>query len=67
MKFLKLLIILLFVSSCSENENIKHFETALGQENSKTLTYLVNDFENDFLKRQYPDLKTKRAYKQLVI
>ncbi|SFO01994.1 hypothetical protein SAMN04487989_1124 [Bizionia echini] len=38
----------------------------MGKENSETLTYLVNDFESDFLKRQYPNLDTKKAYKQFL-
>lgn len=67
MKFLNLFVVFLLVFSCSENKKTKNFEIILGKENSKTLTYLVEDFENDFLKRQYPRLKTKKAYEQFLI
>ena len=52
--------------SCSNEKDIAEFEKILGKENSETLTYLVNDFESDFLKRQYPNLDTKSAYKQFL-
>ncbi len=52
--------------SCSNEKKIAQFEKVLGKENSETLTYLVNDFESDFLKRQYPNLDTKNAYKQFL-
>lgn len=67
MKFLKLFIILFLIVSCSKNKNIEKFEKILGKENSETLTYLVNDFENDFLKRQYPELNTNKAYEQFLV
>ncbi|WP_034062587.1 hypothetical protein [Lacinutrix jangbogonensis] len=57
---------LFLISSCSVNKNIKQFESTLGKENSETLTYLVKDFEDDFLQREYPDLKTKKAYKKFL-
>ena len=38
----------------------------LGAENSKILTELVADFETDFLKRQYPKLKTENAYEKFL-
>ncbi|MFI1743211.1 hypothetical protein [Thalassobellus sediminis] len=66
MKLINLFIILLLIFSCSNKKNIAEFEKVLGKENSKTLTYLVNDFESDFLKRQYPNLNTKSAYKQFL-
>ncbi|WP_452227746.1 MULTISPECIES: hypothetical protein [unclassified Lacinutrix] len=66
MKFIKLTIILLLTFSCSNEKKIAQFEKVLGKENSETLTYLVNDFESDFLKRQYPNLDTKNAYKQFL-
>jgi hypothetical protein len=66
MKFINLIIILLLTLSCSTKKDISEFEKVLGKENSKTLTYLVNDFESDFLKRQYPHLDTKNAYKQFL-
>ncbi|TXG34853.1 hypothetical protein [Seonamhaeicola maritimus] len=66
MKFINLIIILLLTFSCSNEKEIAEFERILGKENSETLTYLVNDFESDFLKRQYPNLDTKSAYKQFL-
>ncbi|GAA4280383.1 hypothetical protein [Gaetbulibacter aestuarii] len=66
MKFIILIIILLLTFSCSNEKDIAEFEKILGKENSETLTYLVNDFESDFLKRQYPNLNTKKAYKQFL-
>ena len=66
MKFIFLNIILLLTFSCSNEKDIAEFEKVLGKENSETLTYLVNDFESDFLKRQYPNLDTKNAYKQFL-
>ena len=66
MKFIYLIIILLLTFSCSNEKDIAEFEKILGKENSKNLTYLVNDFESDFLKRQYPNLDTKSAYKQFL-
>ncbi|MFS4484377.1 hypothetical protein ACKGJY_15265 [Hyunsoonleella sp. 2307UL5-6] len=66
MKFIYLTIILLLTFSCSNEKDIAEFEKVLGQENSETLTYLVNDFETNFLKRQYPNLDTKKAYKQFL-
>ena len=66
MKFIYLIIILLLTFSCSNEKDIVEFEKVLGKENSETLTYLVNDFESDFLKRQYPNLDTKKAYKQFL-
>ncbi|SFZ95188.1 hypothetical protein SAMN05428642_1115 [Flaviramulus basaltis] len=66
MKFINLIIILLLTFSCSNEKETAEFEKVLGKENSETLTYLVNDFESDFLKRQYPNLETKKAYKQFL-
>ena len=66
MKFINIIIILLLTFSCSTKKDISEFEKILGKKNSKTLTYLVNDFESDFLKRQYPNLNTKNAYKQFL-
>ena len=66
MKFINIIIILLLTFSCSTKKDISEFEKILGKKNSKTLTYLVNDFESDFLKRQYPNLDTKNAYKQFL-
>ena len=66
MKFINLIIILLLTFSCSNEKEIAEFEKVLGKENSETLTYLVNDFESDFLKRQYPNLDTKKAYKKFL-
>lgn len=66
MKFIKTFIILILFFSCSNKEQISEFENILGDENSKILTYLVNDFENDFLKKQYSNLDTPKAYRQFL-
>jgi hypothetical protein len=69
MKIIKVFIILLLIFSCSnkKTENqITEFDKVLGIENSKTLDSLVTEFENDFLKRQYPDLDTENAYLKLL-
>ncbi len=67
MKTLKIIIILLLLIGCSGNENqTTEFDKILGKENSKTLNLLVSEFENDFLKRQYPNLNTKSAYEKFV-
>ena len=64
MKILKIFIILILTFSCSNEKVIAEFEIVLGAENSQTLTNLVHEFENDFLKKQYPDLNTEMAYRQ---
>ena len=69
MKFIKAFIILILIISCSgkkTEDNTSEFEKALGKENIKTLNALVFDFENDFLKRQYPNLDTENAYRQFL-
>lgn len=66
MKFINLIIILLLTFSCSNEKEIAEFENILGKENSEILTYLVDDFESDFLKRQYPNLDIQKAYKQFL-
>ncbi|MCL8008958.1 hypothetical protein M8845_16120 [Gelidibacter japonicus] len=66
MKYIHPIIILFLTFSCSNQKEITEFEKVLGKENSETLTYLVNDFESDFLKSQYPDLGTKKAYNQFL-
>jgi hypothetical protein len=40
------------------------FEKILGKENSETLTSMVTEFENDFLKTKYPNLSTEKAYSE---
>lgn len=61
-------MLLLAVWGCSNGTDtfITDFETTLGQENSRLLTELVSDFENDFLKRQYPNIEIDSAYKKLM-
>ncbi|RXJ51215.1 hypothetical protein [Gelidibacter gilvus] len=61
-----LILISLLTFSCSNQKEITEFEKVLGKENSEILTYLVNDFESDFLKRQYPNISTKKAYNQFL-
>ena len=66
MKFINLIFIIYFILSCSSKKDITEFENILGKENSKTLTYLVNDFESDYLSRQYPNLNTQKAYRKFL-
>ncbi|MEP5341039.1 MAG: hypothetical protein ABJL44_01045 [Algibacter sp.] len=66
MRYINLIIILLLTFSCSNQKEITEFEKVLGKENSEILTYLVNDFESDFLKRQYPNIGAKKAYNQFL-
>jgi len=63
MKFIKTIIILFLICSCTNDKQIAEFESVFGKEKSETLTFLVSDFENDFLKNQYPNLSTVEAYK----
>lgn len=65
MKIVKALVLLIFIINCSGNKTTE-FDKILGTENSKTLNLLVSEFENDFLKRQYPNLDTKSAYLKFV-
>jgi hypothetical protein len=68
MKIFKIIITLLLFIGCSENKNpTTEFDKILGKENVETLNLLVSEFENDFLKRQYPNLDTKSAYKKFAI
>lgn len=67
MKSIKIIILFLTFCSCSKDKYVTDFETTLGAENSQTLTELVEDFETDFLKRQYPKLKTENAYEKFLI
>ncbi|WP_073317786.1 hypothetical protein [Aquimarina spongiae] len=55
------------LSNCSGNEYIEEFENVLGKKNSETLNFLVSDFENDFLKKQYPNLSKKKAYQRFLV
>lgn len=67
MKIIKTIIILLLFIGCSKNKNQEtEFDKILGKENTETLNLLVTEFENDFLKRQYPNLDTKNAYEKFV-
>lgn len=61
------IIFLLLIFSCSNQKDIAEFEKILGKKNTKTLSYLVDDFESNFLKRQYPNLDTKKAYEQFLM
>ncbi|TPV31412.1 hypothetical protein FJ651_14555 [Paucihalobacter ruber] len=67
MKFINLIIILLLTFSCSNEKEIAEFEKVLGEASSKTLTLLVNDFENDFLKKQYPNSDLNDSYRKFLI
>jgi hypothetical protein len=69
MKIIKLFIFIALIISCSDKkteDKISEFDKVLGKENVATLDFLVSDFENDFLKRQYPNLDTENAYRQFL-
>ena len=66
MKFINLIIILLLTFSCSNQKEIAEFEKVLGKENSETLSLLVSDFENDFLKKQYSKSELNECYKKFL-
>ena len=55
-----------FKTNEQPNKTQIEFERILGNENSETLTYLVKDFEDDFLRNQYPNLELKEAYKKFL-
>jgi hypothetical protein len=68
MKYYLILIVSILIFSCSSNkEQVAEFENVLGFDNSATLTLMVYDFENDFLKNKYPNLTIEKAYKKLLI
>ena len=69
MKILKLSIFLILIISCSDKKTehrISEFDKVLGNENVAILDLLTSDFENDFLKRQYPNLNTEKAYQKFL-
>ncbi len=66
-KYLVLIICFLFVLGCTSKGQINTFEAILGKSNADVLTYLVDDFENDFLQKQYPNLTIEEAYVQYLI
>ena len=68
-KILILFIFLLLIISCADKKSenqASEFDKVLGIENIATLDFLISDFENDFLKRQYPNLDTENAYRQFL-
>lgn len=69
MKFAKTFMLFFLIISCSDKKTeskTSGFDKALGKENVETLDFIVSDLENDFLKRQYPNLDTKSAYRQFL-
>ncbi|MBN4047172.1 hypothetical protein JYU05_01345 [bacterium AH-315-P13] len=62
-----LLSIALWDCSSQKDENLIVFEYILEEENTKTLDYLVSDFENDFLKNAYPKVSISKAYELFLI
>jgi len=67
MKQINLIIILFLVFSCSNEKELSKFEKTLGLENSNTLDFLVREFENNFLKKQYSKSNLNESYKQFLI
>ncbi len=66
MRIIIIFILISFSISCSDKKNESEFDKVLGKENIETLDFLVSDFENDFLKRQYANLDTENAYRQFL-
>ncbi|WP_281847192.1 hypothetical protein [Olleya namhaensis] len=69
MKFIKIIIILLLIFNCSDKKTEhkpNEFDEILGTENTNTLNLLVSEFENGFLKTQYPNLGIENAYKKFL-
>ncbi len=65
----KLILVLIFFSSCSNQKNQKEieiFEDTLGQNNVEVLNLLVEDFEAN-LEKHYPQLEMKDAYRQYLL
>lgn len=70
MKSIITLISLILIVSClgkKTTNQILEFDKILGEENIAFLDTLVYDFENDFLKNQYPSLDIEEAYRQFLI
>jgi len=67
MKYLSIGLLLILILSCSENNETSEFKDIIGESNYKTLDTLVSDFENSFLKKQYPNLETNKAYEKFLI
>ena len=63
-KILLTSIFSLLIFSCSNKKQIAEFELILGEENSETLTSMVVEFENGFLKSKYPKLSIEKAYSE---
>ncbi len=69
MKIIIKILVFILCISCSnkKNENqINEFDKIIGEENIQTLDFLVSDFENDFLKRQYPNLNITESYRSFL-
>jgi hypothetical protein len=69
MKIIKIFVLLILITSCSDKKTEKpltEFDKIIGKENSETINELIAEFENDFLKRQYPNLNTENAYLKFV-
>ncbi|MCG2432108.1 hypothetical protein [Aequorivita xiaoshiensis] len=62
-------IFLLLIIGCADKKpenQTSEFDKILGIENVATLDFLITDFENDFLSRQYPNMDTENAYRQFL-
>lgn len=69
MKIIKIFIFIALIISCSDKkteDKISEFDKVLGKENSETLNLLVSEFENDFLKKQYPNLDIENSYRKFL-
>ncbi|CAL2075452.1 conserved hypothetical protein [Tenacibaculum sp. 190524A05c] len=65
MKKIKLCIALLFCALKLHSQQ-KEFEDILGKQNVKTLNFLLQDFEENILKKRYPSVSLQDAYHKLI-
>lgn len=61
-KVIYILTLLITITSCSDKQDKKNFVMILGEENVETLDYLVESFENEYLKITYPEKDIESAY-----
>lgn len=66
MKYLSISLLLLLTLSCSENNKTSEFKDIIGESNYQTIDTLVFDFENSFLKKQFPNIKINKAYEKFL-
>ncbi|WP_405415489.1 hypothetical protein [Maribacter sp. Asnod1-A12] len=61
-------ILLLLLTSCKSTAvDLEKFEKILGPEKSETLTKLTEDFENNFLAKNYPNTDLSESYWNFIV